>query len=82
MAKLNYENIDEMMRKIVYCAGNQSDICRKIGLSTRAATQWKSKGYIPSHLALDIERITNGVVTIRDVLLLEQKVLQARKGRV
>jgi DNA-binding transcriptional regulator YdaS (Cro superfamily) len=76
---MNYENIDHMLRKAVYIVGSQSELARKMGVNARTPTQWKSKGYVPSHNALDMEKATNGVITIRDVLMLEKKILDAKK---
>jgi len=74
-----YESVEQLIRKAVYVVGSQSELARKMGIGERTPTQWKAKGYVPSHNALDLERATNGVITIRDVLILEKRVMDLKK---
>lgn len=55
-----------MYHLIISHFGNQAALARALGVSRVAVTQWKVEG-IPSHQAIQIERITGGKFKAVDI---------------
>lgn len=67
------EVIDELSRINGNCS--HSEVARRIELKGRQnLSVWFRYGYIPSHYALNVEKASKGLITIRQILELEQKV--------
>lgn len=48
--------------------GNPSEAARHLKLDRQSVYTWVDKGYIPPMHALEVERITKGEITIREIL--------------
>ena len=48
--------------------GNPSEVARKLNVERQSVYTWVAKGYIPSRHALDVEKLTEGEITIREIL--------------
>jgi len=49
--------------------GNRAELARAMGVSDQNVYNWCKRGTFPTANALEIERISNGAVKARDVLL-------------
>jgi predicted site-specific integrase-resolvase len=48
--------------------GNPSEAARKLVVDRQTVYTWVNQGYIPSRHALDVEALTQGEITIREIL--------------
>jgi DNA-binding transcriptional regulator YdaS (Cro superfamily) len=76
MARREYDPLFDKIFK--YGGGTQAEFARRINQDPRLITRWKYMNYIPASYALDVERVTRGLVTIRDVLELEERYRNAK----
>ncbi len=57
--------------------GSQAEIARVMGVSSQNVYNWCQRGTFPSSLALKVERLSNGAVKARDVLIENEALLDA-----
>ncbi|WP_434779023.1 transcriptional regulator [Neisseria sp. Ec49-e6-T10] len=56
------------LKKAISYFGTQVELGRKLGVTKSAVTSWKKKrNQIPAHIAVSIEKITDGAVSREDV---------------
>ena len=63
-------NIHKLLNRMVRIFGSQTNIAKQLNIDPMAISQWKSRGYIPTNRALQIEKLTGGLVTALDVIRL------------
>jgi DNA-binding transcriptional regulator YdaS (Cro superfamily) len=57
-------------------------LARRLNVDRQLIARWKVVGYIPAYEALEIERITAGKVTAKEVIEAERARILARRGGV
>lgn len=48
--------------------GNQSELARRLSISPQAIQRWVSTNHLPIRRAIEIERITEGRIRLKDIL--------------
>ena len=56
------------IKEIIAHFGNQSILARKLGIKPQAVQQWIFRDHLPIRRAIEIERITEGRIRLKDIL--------------
>ena len=56
------------INEIIDHFGNQSILARKLGIKPQAVQQWIARDHLPIRRAIEIERITEGRIRLKDIL--------------
>lgn len=57
--------MNQPLQKTLEHVGGQSALAKRLGIRQQSVQQWKK---IPPKRALEIEKITDGAVTVREIL--------------
>lgn len=57
--------MNDPLSRVIQHFGGQSELARKLGIKPQAVQQWKR---IPLDRALEIEELTEGAITAREIL--------------
>ena len=56
------------INEIINHFGNQSILARKLGIRPQSVQEWVSTNHLPIRRAIEIERITEGRIRLKDIL--------------